>query len=51
MATGWSSLSNLGKFGVISQGFGVIGGIIAADSAASAEKYKTKSCSTSKKRK
>ena len=41
--TGWSSLSNLGKFGVISQGFGVLGGIIAADSAASAEKYKTKS--------
>tara|TARA_R100001460_G_scaffold62512_5_gene102702 strand:- start:2607 stop:3188 length:582 start_codon:yes stop_codon:yes gene_type:complete len=43
MATGWSSLSRLGKFGVISQGFGVLGGIIAADSAASAEKYKTKS--------
>jgi len=47
MATGWSSLSNLGKFGVISQGFGVIGGIIAADSAASAEKYKTKSLALS----
>ncbi len=43
MTTGWSSLSNLGKFGVISQGFGVVGGIIAAGSAASAEKYKTKS--------
>ena len=35
MATGWSSLSNLGKIGVISQGFGVVGGIIAAGSAAS----------------
>ena len=45
--TGWSSLSNLGKFGVISQGFGVLGGIIAADSAASAEKYKTKSLALS----
>ena len=47
MATGWSSLSNLGKFGVISQGFGVLGGIIAADSAASTEKYKTKSLALS----
>ena len=43
MATGWSDLSGLGKFGVISQGFGVVSGIIAAGSAASAEKYKTKS--------
>ena len=47
MATGWSSLTDLGKFGVISQGFGVLGGIIAADSAASAEKYKTKSLALS----
>ena len=47
MATGWSDLSGLGKFGVISQGFGVLGGIIAADSAASAEKYKTKSLALS----
>jgi len=43
MATGWSSLSPLGQFGAITQGFGVVGGIIAAGSAASAEKYKTKS--------
>ena len=47
MATGWSDLSRLGKFGIISQGFGVVGGIIAADSAASAEKYKTKSLALS----
>ena len=43
MATGWSDLSGLGKFGVISQGFGVVSGVIGAMSAASAEKYKTKS--------
>ena len=43
MATGWSSLSNLGKFGVISQGFGVVGSVIGAESAAQTEKYKTKS--------
>ena len=42
MATGWSSLSNLGKFGVISQGFGVVGSVIGAYSAAQTEKYKTK---------
>ena len=47
MATGWSDLSGLGKFGIISQGVGVVGGIIAADSAASAEKYKTKSLALS----
>ena len=47
MATGWSDLSGLGKFGVISQGFGVVSGIIAAGSAASAEKYKTKSLALS----
>ena len=43
MATGWSDLSGLGKFGVISQGFGVVSGVIGAMSAASAEKYKTES--------
>ena len=43
MATGWSDLSGLGKFGVISQGFGVVSGVIGAMSAASAAKYKTKS--------
>ena len=47
MATGWSSLSGLGKFGVISQGFGVLGGIIAAGSAAATEKYKTQSLALS----
>ena len=40
---GWSDLSGLGKFGVISQGFGVVSGVIGAMSAASAAKYKTKS--------
>ena len=30
MATGWSDLSGLGKFGVISQGFGVVGSVIGA---------------------
>ena len=43
MATGWSDLSGLGKFGVISQGFGVVGSVIGAYSAAQTEKYKTKS--------
>ena len=47
MATGWSSLSNLGKFGVISQGFGVVGSVIGAYSAAQTEKYKTKSLALS----
>ena len=45
--TGWSSLSNLGKFGVISQGFGVVGSVIGAYSAAQTEKYKTKSLALS----
>jgi len=43
MATGWSSLTPMGQFGVITQGFGVLGKIIGADSAAQTEKYKTKS--------
>ena len=47
MATGWSDLSGLGKFGVISQGFGVVSGVIGAMSAASAAKYKTKSLALS----
>ena len=47
MATGWSSLSGLGKFGVISQGFGVVGSVIGAYSAAQTEKYKTKSLALS----
>ncbi len=44
---GWSDLSGLGKFGVISQGFGVVSGVIGAMSAASAAKYKTKSLALS----
>jgi len=40
---GWSELSNLGKFGVISQGFGAIGGAVGSYYAAQSEKYKTKS--------
>ena len=47
MATGWSSLTDLGKFGVISQGFGVVGSVIGAYSAAQTEKYKTKSLALS----
>jgi len=47
MSTGWSSLSGLGKFGVISQGFGVLGNVIGAYSAAQTEKYKTKSLALS----
>ena len=47
MATGWSDLSGLGKFGVISQGFGVVGSVIGAYSAAQTEKYKTKSLALS----
>tara|TARA_R100000278_G_scaffold102895_1_gene79337 strand:+ start:718 stop:1302 length:585 start_codon:yes stop_codon:yes gene_type:complete len=44
---GWKDLSNLGKFGVISQGFGAIGGAVGSFYAASAEKYKTKSLALS----
>tara|TARA_Y100001938_G_scaffold63820_1_gene88794 strand:+ start:2383 stop:2964 length:582 start_codon:yes stop_codon:yes gene_type:complete len=47
MSTGWSSLSGLGKFGIISQGFGVLGSVIGAYSAAQTEKYKTKSLALS----
>ena len=43
MATGWSDLTGLGQFGVISQGFGVVGSVIGAYSAAQTEKYKTRS--------
>ena len=44
---GFKDLTGLGKFGVISQGFGVVSGIIGAMSSASAEKYKTKSLALS----
>jgi len=40
---GWGSLSGLGQFGVITQGFGAVSGAIGSYYAASAEKYKTKS--------
>ena len=43
MAKSFSDLSRLGKFGVITQGFGAVSGGIGAFYAASAEKYKTKS--------
>ena len=45
--TGWGSLSNLGKFGVISSGFGAVQGAIGSYYAASAEKYRTKSLALS----
>ena len=45
--TGWNSLSGLGKFGVISQGFGALQGGISAFYAASSAKYKTKSLALS----
>jgi len=47
MASGWSDLSKLGKFGVITQGFGTIGQGIGSFYAASAEKYRTKSLALS----
>ena len=45
--TGWGSLSKLGKFGVISQGFGAVQGAIGSYYAASSEKYRTKSLALS----
>ena len=45
--TGWGSLSKLGKFGVISSGFGAVQGAIGSYYAASAEKYRTKSLALS----
>jgi len=47
MAKGFSGLSDLGKFGVITQGFGALSGGIGAYYAASSEKYKTKSLALS----
>ena len=47
MASGWSDLSKLGKFGVITQGFGALGQGIGSYYAASAEKYRTKSLALS----
>ena len=44
---GWKDLSKLGKFGVISQGFGALGGVVGSFYASSAEKYKTKSLALS----
>ena len=45
--TGWSSLSNLGKAGVIGQIGGTVTGLIGAYYASSAEKYRTKSLALS----
>ena len=45
--TGWSSLSGLGQFGVVSAGFGVLQGAIGSYYQASAEKYRTKSLALS----
>lgn len=47
MASGWSDLSKLGKFGVITQGFGALGQSVGFGYAASAEKYRTKSLALS----
>ena len=47
MANSFKDLTNLGKFGVISQGIGALSGGIGAFYAASAEKYKTKSLALS----
>ena len=47
MAKGFGDLSRLGQFGVITQGFGAIGGGIGAYYAAESEKYKTKSLALS----
>ena len=44
---GWSDLSPLGQAGIITQGFGAIGGAVGSFYAASAEKYKTKSLALS----
>ena len=44
---GFKDLTNLGKFGVITQGFGALSGGIGAYYAAKSEKYKTKSLALS----
>ena len=44
---GFKDLTKLGKFGVVTQGFGALSGGIGAFYAASAEKYKTKSLALS----
>jgi len=43
MASGWNSLSDLGKFGVITQGFGAVSGMVGSYYAAKSEQNKTKS--------
>ena len=43
MATGWSDLSPLGQAGIISQGFGTIGGMVGSYYAAKSEQNKTRS--------
>ena len=46
MATGWSDLSPLGQAGIISQGFGTIGGMVGSYYAAKSEQNKTKDNTT-----
>ena len=43
MSSGWNSLTDLGKFGVITQGFGAISGVVGSYYAAKSEQNKTKS--------
>ena len=43
MASGWNSLTDLGKFGVITQGFGAVSGVVGSYYAAKSEQNKTKS--------
>ena len=43
MSSGWNSLSDLGKFGVITQGFGAVSGVVGSYYAAKSEQNKTKS--------
>ena len=43
MASGWNSLTDLGKFGLITQGFGAVSGVVGSYYSAKSEHNKTKS--------
>ena len=43
MASGWNSLTDLGKFGLITQGFGAVSGVVGSYYSAKSEQNKTKS--------
>ena len=43
MASGWDSLTPLGKFGLVTQGFGALGGVVGSYYAAKSEQNKTRS--------